>query len=317
LAAALEVPSCGRTDAQDPAPAAVALPVIQDVPARRRATTASRKALNRELRQQRALGLVDDGADLVELYALRPRTRGDCEDGERPCPWVSCRHHLAYDVHERTGSIKENFPGREVWELPQTCALDVADEGGITLEAVAATLNLTRERVRQMETRAIAALKAGVEAPPALQETTAMEPVRHLPPSGAEILRPILLALQRIADELAGIRAEMAKRREEPPPAPPPPPVVVAPPPPPPPRRSWGLKPEQQMTLMLRRLAEGPATTAELVAVVHRASQSVADTMTKAIQRGYALRPRIAEYEITDAGRAALAAVPAEKAPAP
>ena len=59
-------------------------------------------------------------------HAERPRTRAECPDtSEGPCPWVSCKYHLYLDVNERTGSIKLNFPGLEVWELPDTCAVDV------------------------------------------------------------------------------------------------------------------------------------------------------------------------------------------------
>jgi DNA-directed RNA polymerase sigma subunit (sigma70/sigma32) len=58
-------------------------------------------------------------------------------------------------VNPRTGSVKLNFPDKELWELAETCALDVADKGGITLEEVGAIMNLTRERVRQVETRGI------------------------------------------------------------------------------------------------------------------------------------------------------------------
>lgn len=97
-----------------------------------------------------------------EVYA-RPRTRGDClhgEHAERPCPFVSCKHHLYLDVNEKTGSIKTNFPDLEVWELPHTCTLDIADRGGLTLEEVGEVMNLTRERIRQLETRAMAKLKA-------------------------------------------------------------------------------------------------------------------------------------------------------------
>ena len=47
--------------------------------------------------------------------------------------------------------MKINFPGIEPWEMAETCALDVAEKGGITLEDVGEILNLTRERVRQVE----------------------------------------------------------------------------------------------------------------------------------------------------------------------
>ena len=65
--------------------------------------------------------------------------------------FVSCKHHLYLDVNPQTGSIKLNFPDKEVWDLSETCALDVAERGGMTLEEVGEILNLTRERVRQLE----------------------------------------------------------------------------------------------------------------------------------------------------------------------
>jgi hypothetical protein len=90
----------------------------------------------------------------------KPTTRADCIDMERPCPYVSCKYHLYIDVHPVRGSIKVNFPDVEVWEMTETCALDVADRGGITLEEVGEIMNLTRERVRQVETAGLAKLAA-------------------------------------------------------------------------------------------------------------------------------------------------------------
>jgi hypothetical protein len=91
----------------------------------------------------------------------RPRVRGDCSAGERPCPWVSCKHHLYLDVIPESGSIKLNFPDLEPWELAETCALDVAARGGETLEEVGGLLNITRERIRQVEVRALLKLRMG------------------------------------------------------------------------------------------------------------------------------------------------------------
>jgi hypothetical protein len=81
----------------------------------------------------------------------RPVVRAQCEGGERPCPFVSCKYHLYLDVNPETGSIKLNFPDIEVWEMTETCALDVAERGGVTLEEVGEIMNLTRERIRQLE----------------------------------------------------------------------------------------------------------------------------------------------------------------------
>jgi hypothetical protein len=89
----------------------------------------------------------------------RPATRADCKDMPRPCPFVSCKYHLYLDVNPETGSIKLNFPDLEVWEMKDTCALDVADKNGITLEEVGEIMNLTRERIRQVEVRGLLKLK--------------------------------------------------------------------------------------------------------------------------------------------------------------
>lgn len=113
----------------------------------------------------------------------RPKTRGDCLPGgcneARPCPFVSCRHHLYLSV-KTTGSITlHHGPGVEPWELAETCALDVADRGrrdgfdGIdhghaTLEEVGALVGITRERVRQLVERGLAAVAAGVDTATAL-----------------------------------------------------------------------------------------------------------------------------------------------------
>jgi hypothetical protein len=89
----------------------------------------------------------------------RPKTRSECKGEARPCPWVACKHHLYLDINPETGSIKINFPDLEPWEMPHTCALDVADEGGLTLEEIGAITNLTRERVRQLEVHGLVKLQ--------------------------------------------------------------------------------------------------------------------------------------------------------------
>lgn len=86
-----------------------------------------------------------------EMDHGKPQSRVQCEHGERPCPFVSCKYHLYLDVNPETGSIKLNFPDIEVWEMSETCALDIAERGGVTLEEVGEIMNLTRERIRQLE----------------------------------------------------------------------------------------------------------------------------------------------------------------------
>jgi hypothetical protein len=95
----------------------------------------------------------------------RPGSRAECREEIRPCPWVACKHHLYLDINPETGSIKINFPDLEPWELKHTCALDVAERGGITLEEVGEIMNLTRERIRQVEVRGLLKLKMGSPSP--------------------------------------------------------------------------------------------------------------------------------------------------------
>jgi hypothetical protein len=136
--------------------------------ARRRSKTMSRKEIARDLRRQRQSGVLDPELDGVirEIEASRPHARSQCATGPRPCMFISCKHHLYLDVNPGTGSIKLNFPDKEVWEMGETCALDVADRGGITLEEVGAIMNLTRERIRQVETRGLLKLRAICEDEP-------------------------------------------------------------------------------------------------------------------------------------------------------
>jgi hypothetical protein len=108
-----------------------------------------------------------DGDDAEIASIQRPKCRKDCELTARPCPWVGCRYHLAIDVDPGTGAIKVNFPDVELEDMPETCALDIAEDGGCTLEEVARAMNITRERVRQIEQRAVAVLDAiGVRLTP-------------------------------------------------------------------------------------------------------------------------------------------------------
>lgn len=98
-----------------------------------------------------------------ETNYYRPRLRAECLDGPRPCPYVSCQHHLYLDVTE-SGSLKLNFPDVEVWDMQETCALDVADRGGATLEDVGDLLNLTRERTRQIEAKALSQVRESLQS---------------------------------------------------------------------------------------------------------------------------------------------------------
>ncbi len=147
------------------------LPLLKseaEVEERRRSKTMSRKEMARDLRRRRLTGDVDpeESALISELDGSRPKTRADCVNSPRPCMFVSCKYNLYLDVNPETGSIKLNFPDKEIWELPYSCALDVAEKGGITLEEVGDIMNLTRERIRQVETRGLTKIKEATETEP-------------------------------------------------------------------------------------------------------------------------------------------------------
>ena len=100
------------------------------------------------------------------LQIQRPRTRGGCQAGPRPCPWVACEYHLLLEHGKRTSKVRLgashkspglilNLPraraGRRrhlpssaaaelvrvwiddaeeiLWGMPDSCELDVADRG--------------------------------------------------------------------------------------------------------------------------------------------------------------------------------------------
>lgn len=98
-----------------------------------------------------------------------PLTRAECEDGERPCPYVACRHHLALDVvGQKYRLVDQSLDPThdpvlgcapidvvDIRMRTPSCALDVAEDGEHTLEEIAEYLGLTRERVRQVEETAM------------------------------------------------------------------------------------------------------------------------------------------------------------------
>lgn len=102
----------------------------------------------------------EEPAEEYPTDVVRPKTRGDCENGVRPCPFVSCKHNLYLDVMHNmslsrrgAGEVVLSQPGVEPDEMAESCALDVADRGGASLYELAPILNVSPERVRQLEAK--------------------------------------------------------------------------------------------------------------------------------------------------------------------
>ena len=82
----------------------------------------------------------------VKANHKRPKTRADCANVPRPCPYVGCRHHLFLEVTMK-GGIKMPY-GDDVGVLesmPQTCSLDQAETGEMELRHLSKMLSLTDE----------------------------------------------------------------------------------------------------------------------------------------------------------------------------
>jgi hypothetical protein len=122
---------------------------------------------------------LDDSDDSPLPDIPRPRTRGECAGIPRPCPFVSCRYHLYLQV-DKEGRISLNQPRVEVGDLPISCSLDVADKGGGTLDEVGLAFGVSRERIRQIETKALPKLQRAVRrAGLDLRELLTPEPSPH------------------------------------------------------------------------------------------------------------------------------------------
>lgn len=72
--------------------------------------------------------------------------RRECESLPRPCPHTHCRYHLAAEV------------GGEVTEA-SSCALDIAEEGGITQAELAVLFGISHTWASSLERRALAAFR--------------------------------------------------------------------------------------------------------------------------------------------------------------
>lgn len=123
-----------------------------------------------------ALRILDESYEDPDNGRRLPKTRGDCEGVDLPCNFLSCRHNLVIsavgtgrDAGARVSGLRRmiDMDNPELMEAIRdrlnagnpTCALDVAEEDGQTLEQIGNIMGLTRERVRQIEEEALDKLR--------------------------------------------------------------------------------------------------------------------------------------------------------------
>lgn len=132
-------------------------------------------------------------ANSFDMLESKPKVRGDCKGGFRPCPWVSCRYHIFIDQLEEGALVlnadirRPEARGRAIvpkawadelfrdqlddaidfwFDEPDatrpSCALDEADRvgaEGMQLDEISDMMFVTRERVRQIEAEGLALIR--------------------------------------------------------------------------------------------------------------------------------------------------------------
>ena len=92
------------------------------------------------------------GSDGLEIEERRPLCRGECEHVPRPCPWIGCRHHMGItEYRPENGMIRIATDDPTTMDPAESCSLDLAERGGMTLQQVGDALGVTRERARQIQ----------------------------------------------------------------------------------------------------------------------------------------------------------------------
>lgn len=103
------------------------------------------------VRRLEVIGNKPTSDDMRELEEARPKTRGDCVDGIRPCPFISCKFNTYIAHITQRGEVKTPF-AQDVTELTvSNCALDYS---GATWEEIGEATGVDREAARVTADRA-------------------------------------------------------------------------------------------------------------------------------------------------------------------
>jgi hypothetical protein len=138
----------------------------------------------------------------------RPQTRAECEQFERPCPFVGCRHHLFLDVTAK-GSIRFPF-GDDVSvieTMAQTCSLDGAEQGETPVDELAKVFELSAQGMRLLYWQAMTHIGIKDDIRQLALETEGCDPpeAREGPePVPKKAVRPNLRSGRHIKEMLRG-----------------------------------------------------------------------------------------------------------------
>lgn len=112
----------------------------------------------------------------AHMLVERPTCRSKCIGGPRPCTWLSCQYHLGIMVGRGIMTIRE-VPD---WMDRDTCALDLADQGEMTLAEIAQYYQCTRERIRQIVAIGLTSARTRVRADCFPEVTVTIEDLNEL-----------------------------------------------------------------------------------------------------------------------------------------
>ena len=93
---------------------------------------------------------------LKQYPDTRPKTRGECADMPRPCPFLSCRHHLAHDWAKPYYGKRptDDELTERIVDAEHTCSLDVADKREHSIAEVAEVMQTTESAINKASWRA-------------------------------------------------------------------------------------------------------------------------------------------------------------------
>lgn len=78
----------------------------------------------------------------------RPKTRADCIDGLRPCPWISCKHHMIH-TNPKWPELTDDAVVDLIERMTVSCVLDVIDfcPEGMSFKQIGQTFGKSKQFV--------------------------------------------------------------------------------------------------------------------------------------------------------------------------